>query len=625
MGLLALILAWQHRLMRLRDRERLRLKAQEKELLEAQRLGRLGSWNTTDFKRFTLSSPLAEMIGTDRNSMNEAELIDFVYEPDREYFMSHIRYVRSGEATFTRLEHRVVTDEALIWVEHSLAINNQGELSGMVRDVTDIKSTEAELQKLAYYDPLTGASNRNFFSKQVQQAISLSRRHGNHLALVIIDLDDFKAVNSGYGHSIGDEVLKVMTDRLSRCIRRSDSIARVSGDRFAVCLQNLKDPSHAIFVADTILKSVAEVLELDERRISMTATLGIATCPEDGQDYENLVKKAEMALQKAKEVERGFYQFYSDQLNQENDRRQEVMRLLPNALNNNEFHLVLQPRVSSHDGRWSSIEVLLRWESEVLGFVSPAEFIPLAEGSHLIVDIGNWVIREALSQFAANLHRLDPDVVLSINLSPRQLEHADLVRFVAAEIQMSGVPAERVEFEITEHSVTEESDTTLASLADLSEMGIRFAMDDFGTGYSNLGMLQSLPLSVLKIDKQFVQNLTAGGKHLELVRAIVNLGHTLGLTVVAEGVETELEVKTLTALQCDELQGYHFYRPQRLEQLLARPEENHRLTGLQTRSGQGRPAVTPGQPEAGRARQRQAGKEPGWQQKTRHQPGQSGH
>ncbi|MDB2448965.1 EAL domain-containing protein [bacterium] len=567
------ILTWQHRLGRLRDRERLQLKVREKELLEAQRLGRLGSWTTLDFKHFSLSSPLAEMLGTDKQSLSDDAILNYIYEPDREYVLSHLRYVRSGDATFTRLEHRVMTDEALIWVEHSLALNAEGDMSGMVRDITDIKSTEAELQKLAYYDSLTGASNRNFFSKQVQQAISLSRRHGNHLALVIIDLDNFKAINSSYGHSIGDEVLKITTDRLGRCTRRSDTIARLSGDRFAACLQNLKDPSHAIFVADTILKTVGEVLELDDRRISLTATLGIATCPEDDLEYEGLVKKAEMALQKAKEVERGFYQFYSDQLNLENDRRQEVMRLLPNALNNDEFHLVLQPRVSSRDSRWSSIEVLLRWESEVLGFVSPAEFIPLAEGSHLIVDIGDWVIREALTQFAANLDRFEPDVVISINLSPRQLEHSDLVRYVAAEIQMSGVPAERVEFEITEHSVTEESDTTLATLADLSQMGIRFAMDDFGTGYSNLGMLQSLPLSVLKIDKRFVQNLTAGGKHLELVRAIINLGHTLGLSVVAEGVETELEVQTLTSLGCDELQGFHFYRPQRLETLLSRPEK----------------------------------------------------
>lgn len=572
-GFLFGIIAWQHRTGRVLDRERLRLKTQEKELLEAQRLGRLGSWTTNDYRQFSLSSPLAEMLGIDHQRLTEKQIIAYIYEPDREYVLSHLRYVRSGDASFTRLEHRVITDTALIWVEHSLAMNSDGEVSGMMRDITEIRSTEAELKKLAYYDSLTGASNRNFFSKQVQQAISLSRRHDNHLALVIIDLDHFKAINSSYGHSIADDILKIIADRLMRCIRRSDSIARLSGDRFAACLQNLKDPSHAIFVADTFLKSVSEVFELDNRRISLTATLGIATCPEDDQDYEGLVKKAEMALQKAKEVERGFYQFYSDQLNLENDRRQEVMRLLPNALNNNEFHLVLQPRVSSVDGHWSSIEVLLRWQSEVLGSVSPAEFIPLAEGSHLIVDIGNWVIREALSQFAANLDRLEPQVMISINLSPRQLEHTDLVRYVASEVQISGVPAERVEFEITEHSFTEESETTLTTLADLSAMGIRIAMDDFGTGYSNLSMLQSLPLSVLKIDKRFVQNLNAGGKHLELVRAIINLGHTLGLSVVAEGVETEQEVTTLTGLGCDELQGFHFYRPQRLETLLSRPEQ----------------------------------------------------
>ena len=560
---------WQNRAMYQRDQERQKLKAHERELLEAQRLGRMGSWTTIEpNKRYAISAPLAELMGTDHEELSQSEVLEFIYEPDQEYYLNQTQAVLSGTVPFSKFEHRIMTSERLLWVEHSVALNAQGRLRGMLRDITEIKNTEAELQKLAYYDSLTGASNRNFFSKQVQQGIALSRRNGNHLALVLFDLDNFKDINALYGHTIGDEVLKLLTERLKRGIRRSDTVARLSGDTFAVCLQNLKDPSHTIFVADTLLKSIAETLEVDQHLINVTGTLGIATCPEDDLDYEGLVKKAEMALHKAKEVDRGYYQFYSDQMNLENDRRQEILRLLPNALNNNEFHLVLQPRVAATDQRWSSIEVLIRWESEVLGFVSPGEFIPIAEGSHLIVDIGYWVIREASRQFADHFDKLDPDTVLSINLSPKQLEHRDLARFVAEEIRTSGIPAYRLEFEITEHSLTEESETTLATLAELSNMGIRFAMDDFGTGYSNLGMLQALPLNVLKIDQRFVQRVEAGGKDLELVRAIINMGHTLGLTVVAEGVETAQQVALLTELQCDELQGYYFYRPQLLETLL---------------------------------------------------------
>lgn len=560
---LLVILGWQYRAMRQRDRERLQLQAQERELLEAQRLGRLGSWTRQrDGRHYAISAPLGELIGTDRAILKQDEFMARIYEPEKEYYQSQAQSVLTGQAPYTKFEHRLMTADRLRWVEHTLALNGEGRLSGMLRDITDIKTTEAELQKLAYYDSLTGASNRNFFSKQVQQGISLSRRNGNNLALVLFDLDNFKDINAQYGHTIGDEVLKLLTERLKRCVRRTDTIARLSGDTFAVCLQNLKDPSHTIFVADNLLKSISETLDVDGHRITVTGTLGIATCPEDDFDYEGLVKKAEMALKKAKEVDRGYYKFYSDQLNLENDRRQDILRLLPNALYNSEFHLVLQPRVSADDQHWSSLEVLIRWESEALGFVSPGEFIPIAEGSHMIVDIGYWVIREALSQFAVHMEDLDERTVLSINLSPKQLEHRDLIRFVASELQDTGVPAHRLEFEITEHSLTEETETILATLTELSHMGVRFAMDDFGTGYSNLGMLQALPLNVLKIDQRFVQRIESGGRNLELVRAIIDMGHTLGLTVVAEGVETAEQASILTQMDCDELQGFHFYRPQ---------------------------------------------------------------
>lgn len=565
---IVLLLGSQYRVMRQREKERLQLKIQESKLLEAQRLGRLGSWTSLPADQFALSAPMMELLGTDQPRLNREAMINYIYEPDRPYFIMHTQSVMDGSQPFARFEHRIITPSALLWVEQTIALNDNQELTGMLRDITEIKSTEAELQKLNYYDSLTGASNRNFFGKQVQQGISLSQRNQNHLALVLFDLDNFKTINTNYGHTVGDEVLKQLTERIKYCIRNSDTVARLSGDTFAICLQNLKDPSHSIFVADTLLKSITEIIEIDQVRISITATLGIATSPTDDTDYEGLVKKAEIALRKAKEIDRGSYQFYSDQMNLENDRRQDILRLLPYALQNNEFHLVLQPRVDRIDQRWRSLEVLLRWNSHELGVVSPGEFIPIAEGSHLIVEIGNWVIRRALEEFSEHLDQLDDDVVVSINLSPKQLEERNLSLFIASEIHQASVPAHRVEFEITEHSLTEESDTTLTAMAELSSMGIRFAMDDFGTGYSNLGMLQALPLHVLKIDQRFIQRLEDGPRHLALVEAIIDLGHTLDLTVVAEGVETEAQVRLLAELGCDELQGYFFYRPQPFTELL---------------------------------------------------------
>lgn len=565
---IVLLLGSQYRATRQREKERLQLKIQESKLLEAQRLGRLGSWTSLPGNQFSLSAPLMELLGTDQPRLPWGAIATYIYEPDRPYFTMHTQSVADGSQTYARFEHRIITSSALLWVEHTIALNDNRELTGMLRDITDIKSTEAELQKLNYYDSLTGASNRNFFGKQVQQGISLSRRNQKHLALVLFDLDNFKTVNASYGHTVGDEVLKQLTERIKCCIRNSDTVARLSGDTFAICLQNLKDPGHCIFVADTLLKSISEIIEIDKVRISITATLGIATSPTDDTDYEGLVKKAEIALRKAKEIDRGSYQFYSDQMNLENDRRQDILRMLPYALQNNEFHLVLQPRVDRVDQHWCSLEVLLRWNSRELGVVSPAEFIPIAEGSHLIVEIGNWVVRRALEEFSQHLDILDDRVVLSINLSPKQLEERNLSLFIASEIHQANVPAHRVEFEITEHSLTEESETTLTAMAELSSMGIRFAMDDFGTGYSNLGMLQALPLHVLKIDQRFIQRLEDGPRHLALVEAIIDLGHTLDLTVVAEGVETEAQVKLLATLGCDELQGFYYYRPQPFAELL---------------------------------------------------------
>ncbi|WP_028671017.1 bifunctional diguanylate cyclase/phosphodiesterase [Saccharospirillum impatiens] len=565
---IVLLLGSQYRVMRQREKERMQLKIQESKLLEAQRLGRLGSWTSLPDDQFALSAPLMDLLGTDQPKLSREAVVNYIYEPDRPYFTMHTQSVLDASQPFARFEHRIITPSALLWVEQTIALNDNHELTGMLRDITDIKTTEAELQKLNYYDSLTGASNRNFFGKQVQQGISLSQRNQNHLALVLFDLDNFKTINTNYGHTVGDEVLKQLTERIKYCIRNSDTVARLSGDTFAICLQNLKDPGHCIFVADTLLKSITEIIEIDEVRISITATLGIATSPTDDGDYEGLVKKAEIALRKAKEIDRGSYQFYSDQMNLENDRRQDILRLLPYALQNNEFHLVLQPRVDRVDQHWCSLEVLLRWNSHELGSVSPGEFIPIAEGSHLIVEIGNWVIRRALEEFSQHLAQLDDRVVLSINLSPKQLEERNLSLFIASEIHQAGVPAHRVEFEITEHSLTEESETTLTAMAELSAMGIRFAMDDFGTGYSNLGMLQALPLHVLKIDQRFIQRLEDGARHLALVEAIIDLGHTLDLTVVAEGVETEGQIKLLSELGCDELQGYYYYRPQPFVELL---------------------------------------------------------
>lgn len=568
---LFLLLGSQYRVMRQRERERLQLKTQEIKLLEAQRLGRLGSWTSLPSGQFALSAPLMELLETDKTRLSRNAVLLYIYEPDRPYFMMHTQSVLNHSQTYTRFEHRIITPTTLLWVEQTIALNDNGELTGMLRDITEIKSTEAELQKLNYYDSLTGVSNRNFFGKQVQQAIALSYRNKNHLALILFDLDNFKAINTNYGHAIGDEVLKQLTERIKYCVRNSDTVARLSGDTFAICLQNLKDPSHSIFVADNLLKSITAIIEVDDVRISITATLGIVTSPADDDKYEGLVKKAEIALRKAKEIDRGSYQFYSDQMNLENDRRQDILRLLPYALQNDEFHLVLQPRVDSIDQHWCSLEALLRWNSHELGTVSPAEFIPIAEGSHLIVEIGNWVIRRVLYEFSQQLKQMDDNVVLSINLSPKQLEERNLSLFIASEIHQANVPAHRIEFEITEHSLTEESDTTLTAVAELSAMGIRFAIDDFGTGYSNLGMLQALPLNVLKIDQRFIQRLEDGPRHLALVEAIIDLGHTLDLTVVAEGVETYAQVELLTTLGCDELQGYYFYRPQPLIELLNNP------------------------------------------------------
>jgi len=303
--------------------------------------------------------------------------------------------------------------------------------------------------------------------------------------------------------------------------------------------------------------------------------LGVAMFPDDGTDYDTLLRMAESALSAAKSQARGNYRFYSAEMSEQTDRRQKVLSAIPGAIAHNYLSMVFQPRVESKQPEnTTSMEALVRWNDPILGFVSPGEFIPIAEQSSLIADIGHWVMDNVFALVAHHQNALPYDLTISINLSPRQLEDSSLVNTVRNLLTKYEVRAAQFELEITEHSISEESEVVLQNMRELSELGFRFALDDFGTGYSNLGILQSLPLNVLKVDMSFIRTIGTSEKSDELVKAILNMGHTLGLKVVAEGVESAAQVNFLRELECDELQGFYFFKPQPLIDLLPKLKIN---------------------------------------------------
>ena len=425
----------------------------------------------------------------------------------------------------------------------------------------DLQQSEQRFRHLAHHDPLTGLPNRTLLQDQFARALGRARRSNNNLAILFIDLDRFKTINDSLGHSAGDALLREVADRIRLTVREFDTVARMGGDEFVILLTDLAEPADAGRVAQHVLVSLAKVTIIDGHPLHVTSSIGISLFPDDGEDFDELLKHADAAMYLAKENGRNGYQFFTSEIDVLAHGRLAVETGLRHALNNDEFELHYQPQIALPSGAIVGAEVLLRWRHPQRGLMAPDEFIPTAEDTGLIVPIGEWVLRTACAQYAEWRCRGLAPFRLAINLSARQLRQANLADITQEILVANSIRGEELELEITETSLMQNTDAAATSLRALKLLGVKLSLDDFGTGYSSLSYLRRFPIDSLKIDRSFVRDISTDPNDAVLVRAIIDLAHSLGMTTVAEGVETLDQLSFLNLHKCDDAQGYFISRP----------------------------------------------------------------
>jgi diguanylate cyclase (GGDEF)-like protein/PAS domain S-box-containing protein len=445
---------------------------------------------------------------------------------------------------------------------------------GIGRDITSQKQAEQRIQYLATHDPLTGLPNRVMFSQLLSDALAAARQQRRMCAVLFIDLDRFKVINDTQGHEAGDKLLQEAARRLNQMVRTSDVVARLGGDEFVVLVQGTGNQEQISVVARKILAALTEPMQIGDQEYRITASVGISIYPIDAEDEPSLMKNADMAMYLAKEEGKNTFQFYSQNIQKRSLERLALETNLRRALEQQQFSLHYQAKLDLRSGKIAGVEALLHWESPILGVVPPAQFIPLAEETGLIVPIGQWVLRRACAQNVAWQRAGLPPISIAVNLSARQFADENLLADIAAALGDTGLDPKLLELEITEGMVMHNADRAATLLAAIKAMGVRLAIDDFGTGYSSLAQIKRYPLDTLKIDRSFIHDLPRDAEDKAITEAIIAMAKTLDLTVVAEGVETREQLELLRSLACDQIQGYYFSRPgeaDRLVQLFRQP------------------------------------------------------
>ena len=465
------------------------------------------------------------------------------------------------------------------WLTVDALRNVDGEVThylGISSDITRVKQTEAELERRAHYDELTGLPNRILFRDRLQQATAQAQRQNNMAALLFLDLDGFKAVNTSLGHRAGDALLTKVAERLTASVRVSDTVARFGGDEFAVVLPALSDSSAAALVARKIRDAFQSPFVIDGEEASVTTSIGIALFPQDGAGVDELLKNADTAMYHAKELGRNGHRFFSGALHAKALLRLELEADLKRAIENEEFLLHYQPKIDLRSGNITGVEALVRWQHPTQGLVPPARFIPIAEQTKLILPLGEWVLRTALKQQSAWL-AAGYSLRMAVNLAAPQFEQADLANRIARALIDSFAQPDNLELELTESTAMANPDATTSTLLELKSIGVHVSIDDFGTGYSSLGYLKRFPIDALKIDRSFVRDLSTDPDDQTIARAIIGLARALGHTVIAEGVETKEQLRFLMQEGCDEVQGYLLSRPVTADALEKLLRQNRRM------------------------------------------------
>lgn len=439
--------------------------------------------------------------------------------------------------------------------------NNVIGVTGTNHNITEAKKSEEIIMRMAYYDDLTSLPNRVFFFDKLQTEIHVARENSTKLAILFLDMDNFKRVNDSLGHSIGDELLKEASLRLSACMRDGDTVARISGDEFSVLLKNVETTNEILPIIDSILSVFYEAFHIGNSSVNMTSSIGISVFPDDGEFPEELIRSADIAMYKAKDLGKNSYQFFNINMKNELLRKLNIEVMLRKAITEEEFILYYQPQFDAKTKKLRGLEALIRWNNSELGFLNPLEFIFIAEETGLISIIGDWVLNTACN-FAKKINdKYGISTIIAVNISPIQLKLNNFYDNVIDAINKSGISPSNLELEVTENIFIDNLEFALKVLNDLKEYGVRISLDDFGTGYSSLSYLKELPIDLLKIDKSFIDEINISNPKNDFIESIISLIHKLDIEALAEGVETRFQYEYLVSADIDNIQGFYLGKP----------------------------------------------------------------
>ncbi len=542
------------------------LKASKSLIRRSEEIGGFGSWEHCENEEIlNISHGIFYIFGVSENSFSPS--IDHVVSMVVEKHKSHVRSIFKGHFNSTvELEFDIQTDNhqiktLLLKGEEIRQENNKICALGTIQDITQTKKQRDIILHQAHYDALTSLPNRFLSLDRLSLMIHDARRHHRHIAVLFLDLDDFKKVNDTLGHESGDELLKQVAQRFTNTIRCEDTVGRLGGDEFIVLLNNINHISDARAVAENLLHIFDRAFNVKGRELILSVSIGIAFYPSDGDDVSEVIRNADSAMYNAKKLGRNTYSYYTAEMNRQVTRQLALEEQLHGALGRGEFSIVYQPKVDIENGNIVGAEALLRWHNPKLGHVSPDEFIPLTERNGLIIPIGSHVLNEAMA-FTKTLSKTKQNAFkMAVNLSPRQFRDPTLIDNIKDIIKTHELTFDRLELEITEGVLIGASGHIKQTLSAIIDLGITMAIDDFGTGYSSLSYLRKYPFNILKIDRSFVNDITEDNDDLELVNAAISMAHALNLSVVAEGIETQEQLLLLKQSGCDLGQGYLFSKP----------------------------------------------------------------
>lgn len=514
-----------------------------------------------------LNTAWTKILGLPAEACLDQPLLAFFHPDDRMRCTDMMNQLLRRELDSLRFEARLLKqDTEPVWMEADMALNldAQGKVNGIVGTLDDIserRENEERLLYMATHDALTGLPNRNLFEDRLNQAIAQSARENQLVAVIFMDLDQFKMVNDSLGHDQGDILLREVAVRLAETVRAGDTVARLGGDEFVIVLSELDAAEDAIAIARKIMKSLEKPVYLKNQELAVAGSIGIAMFPKDGDTTSQLVRNADTAMYRSKELGRKQICFYSPEMNAKLLERLTLENDMRRAIERNEFEVHYQPKLDITTGRILGFEALLRWQHPVRGTISPDKIIPLAESSGLILAIGSWVLRTACEQLVQWQQQGYSGLTMAVNLSARQFWKEDLVENIAEILKETGLPPEYLELEITESSVMRNAEETISTLGKLHDMGITLSIDDFGTGYSSLSYLKRFPIQALKVDQSFVRDITVDRDAAAIAQGIIALAHSMNLQVIAEGVQTQSQFDLLKLWNCNAMQGYLFSKP----------------------------------------------------------------